>query len=165
MREYPCTTGLGPINNTDNISMGLILHDTMAFTEAGTPLGILDAQCWARDPEVKGKRNIRKKLPSTVFFEDVEWKALCCFYTGNSEPPKEPPTLLQAIIMVGIRGGHMGRKGDGMPGTECIWRGLQRLDSATMMYAIIKNEPIPIIYRSYPYALSTPRDGPSYPQC
>jgi hypothetical protein len=41
----------------------LLLHDTMAFSEQGTPLGILDAQCWARDPEDRGKRERRKSLP------------------------------------------------------------------------------------------------------
>lgn len=43
--------------------MGLILHDTVAFSTAGTPLGILDAQCWARDPHDRGKRERRKGLP------------------------------------------------------------------------------------------------------
>ncbi len=48
---HPMTEGLGPINNVNDKSVGLILHDTLAFTQEGTPLGILDAQCWARDPE------------------------------------------------------------------------------------------------------------------
>jgi hypothetical protein len=43
--------------------MGLMLHDTMAFTEEGTPLGILDAQCWARDSDDRGKRERRKETP------------------------------------------------------------------------------------------------------
>ena len=60
---HPATTGLGPINNISNSSVGLILHDTLAFTEEGTPLGVLDAQCWARDPEDKGKSKRRKTLP------------------------------------------------------------------------------------------------------
>ena len=41
----------------------------------------------------------------------------------------------QAVCMVGIIGGHLGRKADGMPGTQCIWRGIQRLDVAVDMYA------------------------------
>jgi len=60
---HPMTAGLGPINNQDDHALGLLLHDTLAFTEEGTPLGILDAQCWARDPEEKGKRYRRKELP------------------------------------------------------------------------------------------------------
>ncbi len=60
---HPMTEGLGPVNNTDDHAVGLLLHDTLAFTENGTPLGILDAQCWARDPKEKGKRYRRKELP------------------------------------------------------------------------------------------------------
>jgi len=47
----PMTEGLGPINNKTDKTIGLILHDTLAFTEQGTPLGLVDAQIWARDPE------------------------------------------------------------------------------------------------------------------
>ena len=60
---HPLTEGLGPINKVEDHGIGLILHDTLAFTVNGTPLGILDAQCWARDPEEKGKSQKRKKLP------------------------------------------------------------------------------------------------------
>jgi len=60
---HPMTDGLGPVNNQDDHAIGLLLHDTLAFTEEGTPLGILDAQCWARDPEDKGKKYRRKELP------------------------------------------------------------------------------------------------------
>ena len=98
--------------------------------------------------------------PCTVFFEEVEWKALCCYYFQTSEPPEEPPTMHQAVCMVGIIGGHLGRKADGMPGTQCIWRGIQRLDVAVDMYAIIKHVPLPYIRRSYTYAMLPPASGP-----
>lgn len=379
--HHPATTGLGPINNQDNKATGLILHDTLAFTEAGTPLGILDAQCWARDPEDKGKRYRRKALPieqkesmkwlrsfrkvaqiqklcpettlvsigdresdvyelfveatkepsgpkllvraersrsrqveqgalwpfmaaqpvagtlklhipkrgnrqarearvdihfsevelvppkntkhppvkawavyvreqpseenetliewmllttaevetfdearkrvqwysgrwgievfhrtlksgcrikdrqlgtadrlesclgvdmviawriyhmtmlgretpdhpCTIFFEDIEWRALCCYHAKIPQPPKEPPTMVQAIRMVGSIGGHLGRKSDGMPGTQCLWRGLQRLDTAIQMYAVFKNEHLPESWSSYPEAFLPPKAGP-----
>jgi hypothetical protein len=378
---HPATIGLGPINNIDNKSMGLILHDTMAFSEQGTPLGILDAQCWARDPKDKGKAKRRKELPieqkesmkwlrsyrrvaeiqrlcpetmlvtigdreadiyelflepsknpsgpkllvraeksrnrkveqghlwkfmagediagtlkihipkrgnrkardaivavrfsevelippkdkayptikvwavyileveseegvspiewmllttaevhtfedakkrvewysgrwgievyhrtlksgcrikdrqlgsaerleaclgvdmvvawriyhltmlgrevpdhpCTVFFEDIEWKALCCYYAKTPNPPESPPTLKQTIWMLGIIGGHLGRKSDGMPGTECIWRGLQRLDIAVDMYAIFTHLPLPQIRKFYPSAYLPPIRSP-----
>jgi len=59
---HPMTEGLGPTNGVEHQSLGLILHDTLAFTEDGVPLGVLDGQCWARDPEDKGKRVRRKEL-------------------------------------------------------------------------------------------------------
>lgn len=55
--------GVGPINNSQNSAVGLVLHDTMAFTPEGTPLGLLNVQCWARDPGQAGKKYRRKQLP------------------------------------------------------------------------------------------------------
>ena len=60
---HPATEDLGPINTKKDKARGLILHDTLAFTEKGTPLGILDVQCWARDEKAAGKRGQRKQLP------------------------------------------------------------------------------------------------------
>jgi hypothetical protein len=46
---HSTTEGLGPIGTKKSKSKGLLVHDTMAFTPAGTPLGLLDIQCWARN--------------------------------------------------------------------------------------------------------------------
>ena len=45
--------------------------------------------------------------------------------------------------MVGFLGGHMGRKGDGPPGTQVLWRGLERLDTTKEMYVIFMSQPPP----------------------
>lgn len=60
---HPAAEGLGPIDTRKDAAQGLILHDTLAYTPEGTPLGVLDAQCWARDPQQAGKRAQRKELP------------------------------------------------------------------------------------------------------
>ena len=60
---YRSTEGLGPINTKGDKAVGLIVHDTMAFSVEGTPLGLLDVQCWARDPKKEGKSKARKELP------------------------------------------------------------------------------------------------------
>jgi hypothetical protein len=60
---HPISEGLGPIGTKRSEAIGLLLHDTIAFSEQGTPLGVLDAQVWARDPKDKGKRERRKHLP------------------------------------------------------------------------------------------------------
>jgi len=73
-------------------------------------------------------------LPCTVFFEDEEWKALVAFINQTPAAPATPPTLRQAMIMVASLGGFLNRKSDGDPGTETIWRGLQRLDDITRAY-------------------------------
>jgi hypothetical protein len=66
-------------------------------------------------------------LPCSVFFSELEWKSLHCFANQTPTPPKEPPTLREAVRMVAKLGGFLGRKGDGEPGTQTTWRGLERL--------------------------------------
>ena len=83
------------------------------------------------------------EVPCTVFFKDIEWKALCCYVKKTPIPPEKPPSLREAIYMVGGIGGHLGRKSDGFPGTQTLWRGLQRLDTATEMYAIFTQQENP----------------------
>lgn len=61
--SHPDTEGLGPINTKKDKGTGLVLHSTIAFALDGTPLGVLDAQCWARDPAEAGKATRRKELP------------------------------------------------------------------------------------------------------
>lgn len=40
----------------------------------------------------------------------------------------------EAMRRVAALGGFLGRKGDGEPGTQTLWRGLQRLDDIAAMY-------------------------------
>jgi hypothetical protein len=60
---HPGTANLGPIGSRPDGLLGLLVHDTMAFSLAGTPLGLLDVQCWARDPATFGKKHDRKSQP------------------------------------------------------------------------------------------------------
>jgi len=60
---HPATTDLGPINTSQDGGLGILMHDTMAFTPDGVPLGLLDVQCWTRDPEDVGKKHRRAQLP------------------------------------------------------------------------------------------------------
>lgn len=60
---HPATDNLGPIGYRVDRGIGLILHDTMTFTGDGTPLGLVDVQCWARDPQDFGKKKRRHQLP------------------------------------------------------------------------------------------------------
>ncbi len=76
-------------------------------------------------------------VPCTVYFTDSEWRALTTFVTKTRTPPEMPPTLNEAVRLLGKLGGHLGRKGDGHPGTEVLWRGMARLadiDGAWKLY-------------------------------
>jgi hypothetical protein len=72
-------------------------------------------------------------VPCTVAFDDDQWKALLVFKT-QKPPPKVPPTLAQMILLIAQLGGFLGRKADGQPGTEVMWRGLQRMDDIVIAF-------------------------------
>ncbi len=59
---HPAMAGLGPINTRKDGAQGLKLHDTLAFTPDGVPLGVLHIDCWARDPQGRNTEE-RKALP------------------------------------------------------------------------------------------------------
>jgi hypothetical protein len=71
------------------------------------------------------------EAPCTIFFEEAEWKALTAFHKRQRAPADQPPSLKEMVDLVAGLGGWLGRKGDGPPGTETLWRGFQRLDDIT----------------------------------
>jgi hypothetical protein len=81
------------------------------------------------------------EAPCTVYFSDSEWKALCAYRNKNPIAPDEPPTLREAQRMVAKLGGFLGRKSDGEPGTEVMWRGLQALDLITETWLVMTGGP------------------------
>ncbi|MGH9486949.1 MAG: IS4 family transposase [Terriglobales bacterium] len=74
------------------------------------------------------------QAPCNVYFEAPQWRALMIFTSPDAAVPDAPPTLREAMHRVAALGGFLGRKGDGEPGTQTMWRGLQRLDDITAMY-------------------------------
>jgi len=79
-------------------------------------------------------------VPCTVFFEEHEWRALVTFHDRVPvASTATPPTLRDATRMVAELGGFLGRKGDGEPGTQTLWRGIQHLDDLAAMWTIFSN--------------------------
>ena len=76
------------------------------------------------------------QVPCTVYFEENEWKALVGFIRKNAAAPPEPPSLREAIRLVAQLGGFLGRNGDGEPGAQTLWLGLQRLDDIRSAWEI-----------------------------
>jgi len=74
------------------------------------------------------------EVPCTVYFTDSEWRALITFVNKTKTPPKLPPNLNEAVRLLGKLGGHLGRRGDGHPGTEVLWRGMARLADIERAY-------------------------------
>jgi hypothetical protein len=59
--SHPQTQGRGTIGSEQDL--GIMVHDTMAFTPEGVALGLVDIQTWTRPPDEYGKRIRCKQLP------------------------------------------------------------------------------------------------------
>lgn len=94
---HPATENLGPIGYSKDRGMGLLLHDTMAFNREGTPLGLLDVQCWARDGGDFGKKKRRHSLP----IEEKESYKWLVSFRKVAEAQKQCPQSM--VVSVGDR--------------------------------------------------------------
>jgi hypothetical protein len=74
-----------------------------------------------------------------ILLDADEWKTLYCHIHRQVALPEHPPTLQQAIGWIGRMGGHLGRKRDGPPGIETLWKGFQRLNDMTDIFVVIMN--------------------------
>ena len=94
---HPATTGLGPIGSISTGVVGLMLHGTLAVNTEGTPLGLLAAQCWARDPADSGKKAKRQQLPIE---QKESYKWLASFKAATAAATACPGTT---VVSVGDR--------------------------------------------------------------
>jgi hypothetical protein len=61
--QHPKTKGLGPIGKSNSVhERGLIMHNALAFTPSGVPLGIVSQRIWAREavPEESAQEKIER---------------------------------------------------------------------------------------------------------
>lgn len=66
--------------------------------------------------------------PCTAVLADEEWKVLWAYtHRRRVAEARDPPTIREAVRMIGRLGGHLGRKSDGMPGVRSLWRGWRDL--------------------------------------
>jgi hypothetical protein len=80
-------------------AVGLWLRSTLAFNAVGTPLGLLDAQCWARDGRRFGKHH-RRKQRAIEEKENVKWRK------GLRAPREALHTPQTQLVSVGPGSGY-----------------------------------------------------------
>lgn len=77
-------------------------------------------------------------LPCGCVFEEAEWKSACAVV--KRPPEAGEPTLSEFIGIIGKLGGHLGRKRDGDPGAQVIWRGLTRVRDFACVWRVMARE-------------------------
>lgn len=70
----------------------------------------------------------RPNEPCTALLTTAQWQALYAYIHQQRPNATTPlPTIRQAVLWIGRLGGHLNRKGDGMPGVRTLWRGWRDL--------------------------------------
>jgi hypothetical protein len=65
------------------------------------------------------------EMPCNAVFAEEEWRAVY-IVAKRQPPPDTPPSLDEMVRLVASFGGFLNRKGDGFPGPQSLWIGLQR---------------------------------------
>jgi hypothetical protein len=82
------------------------------------------------------------EAPCTMILADFEWKVLYATAHRTRQLPAQPPTLREAVRLIAQLGGFLGRKHDGEPGPQTIWRGLRRLSDLSEGWLAAQQEPL-----------------------
>ena len=88
--KHPNTRGLGPIGKSNKVhDQGLIMHNALAFTTTGVPLGILSQTVWARRavPEGESRQEKSKRLRCTAIEEKESAKWLVALTETMARAP------------------------------------------------------------------------------
>lgn len=86
----------------------------------------------------------RPEQPAERWLGGSSCEALLGHRRGTGSPGSVPDngpdelTVGEAVAYIAKLGGHLGRKGDGPPGAEVIWRGLAKLEAITEAWEIFK---------------------------
>jgi hypothetical protein len=91
----------------------------------------------ARIVELRDYARVAPQAPCTVVLSRLEWRTLHVLIHQQRCPhDQQPPSLRQATLWIGRLGGHLNRKGDGMPGVKTLWLGWQELMTAVRVTSV-----------------------------
>ncbi|HSJ74803.1 MAG TPA: IS4 family transposase [Gemmatimonadales bacterium] len=81
---------------------------------------------------------IAPELPCEVVLAPEEWKA-AYLVSQKKRPPRQVPSLGEALLVIARLGGFLARKGDGPPGPKALWIGLQRTRDFALALQVVKD--------------------------
>lgn len=79
-----------------------------------------------------------------AFLTPEQWQALQAHRTQSVESYGTCPTLEEAVRWIAQLGGFLGRKGDGHPGVNVLWKGWQRLNDLAAIWKLLYPPPLDV---------------------
>ena len=92
----------------------------------------------ARIVQLRDTARSEPESPAAGLLTEDECEVLQLKFSRHSNPFSVPLTIGQAVLWIGRLGGHLNRKGDGMPGVRTLWRGLHDLGILVEGYRVAK---------------------------
>ena len=77
------------------------------------------------------------ELPCDTVFDEAEWRAV--YQVTKGRAATAVPSLGEMVTWVAQLGGYLNRKGDGPPGPQTMWIGMQRARDFALTWSAIKN--------------------------
>jgi hypothetical protein len=105
----------------------------MRSLERLKPMMALDMLVACRIMGMSAGARQRPEDPATDWLDEDEISALEAYESEGKKPTKDAPPLSlgAAVKSIARLGGHLGRKGDGHPGAQVLWQGLNKLNTIT----------------------------------
>lgn len=79
---------------------------------------------------------VAPQSPCATWLDRDEWEALVVHANRGGPPPTDPPSTGEAVRLLARLGGFLGRKGDGDPGPEVLWRGFAKLKTLAEAWTV-----------------------------
>jgi hypothetical protein len=115
----------------------------MRSLERLRPMMALDMLVACRIMGMSAGARQRPQDPATEWLDEDEISALEAYESEGKKPVKDAPpmSLGAAVKSIARLGGHLGRKGDGHPGAQVLWQGLNKLDTITDVWRRLRSKP------------------------
>lgn len=85
--------------------------------------------------QLKQQARQAPEAPCSEYFDSAACEVLRAI-AGRTQG--DQPTLRETIRLIAALGGFLGRKSDGEPGAQTLWRGLQRLDDVVLGFSLAR---------------------------
>ena len=137
VRKYTCRWPIEEVHLV--IKSGCRVEDLRLETWDGLEKAVrVNAAVAARIVSLRDLARETPEAPASQVLSDDEVEVLVCRFGKGMEPSKL--TIGQAVLWIGRLGGHLNRKGDGMPGVRTLWRGLHDLTLLVAGYCAGKRQ-------------------------
>lgn len=77
------------------------------------------------------------EIPCDTVFDEAEWRAV--YQVMKGQAATTTPSLGEMVNWIAQLGGYLNRKGDGPPGPQTMWIGMQRVHDFALTWIAIKN--------------------------